>query len=236
MAAAMASRRPGTPSVCSTAETWWSTVRTESTSRAAISALVAVGEHAQDLDLPVGEPGRVCAPHARGGGAGAEFVEAGEGGQARAVVALGQLQRRGVRAAERLPRRGGRPPVAADARRQLVRTAGERLDRLAEAPRPPSQLAALAFRTGIGRALVQRRDGRAGGGGPVEQPRLLDLGQQRGHQLVFTADGTTASCSSASRVSGVRRCTRASTASTTVAGTSCAAVASTRRRRTGCPR
>ena len=164
----------------------------------------AVDEQAQDLDLPVGQPGGVLPgrglgaardhgdarppqvpPHARGRGSGAQLVQLGRAPPGGAVgVALGQLQGRGVRVADRLPRRGGRAPVAADARRQLVGAAGEDRHRLAEAPLPPQQLAPLAFRADGGRALDERRDGRAGRRRSVEQPRLLDLGQQRGHQLV----------------------------------------------------
>ena len=55
-----ASRRVATSSRVRIAETWWSTVRVDTTSRSAISGVGEPGgEQGEDVDLALGEPGRV---------------------------------------------------------------------------------------------------------------------------------------------------------------------------------
>jgi hypothetical protein len=102
----MASRRPATPSFCSTAETWWSTVRIESTSATAISATVGRGPVSSASTavntasrFAVGERGGERAAARTGG-----VAERAEGGRGQPVV-TGALQHRGVR------RRGPHEPA-----------------------------------------------------------------------------------------------------------------------------
>ena len=136
-----ACRRLATPSLVSTAATWLSTVRTDTTSRSAISALVRpVGEQREDVELAAGQAGRVGpgrgvaaarqpvhperaqpAPHHPDRGVGAEVLQHPQRLQGRLDLAgVGQLQCPLVRVADARPsarprpasRRADRPPTA----------------------------------------------------------------------------------------------------------------------------
>ena len=224
-----ASRLPVTPSFCRTAETWWSTVRTESDEPARRSPRwSARGEQAQDLDLPVGEPGRVhpgrglaaardhrdarpsqVAPHAGGGRAGAEFVEDARGRPAVASASpLGQLQRR-ARTGRRSPATPRRPPAS---RRGCPRPAPRDSPGTSRRARRGAAASAAARRAGVphrhrpcARPASRRPRGRRRAGRAATP---VDLGQQRGHQFVAscrlrranaTARASTSCASSAPR-------------------------------------
>ena len=218
-AAARAACRDGTPSFCSTAETWWSTVRTETTSRAAISALVRPSASRRRISTwrPVSPAGlrRVVglrprgsrstperpqpAAHQGGGGRGAEVVQHGERLERR-------LRPHRTRRAPAPARKGHRcrptgrrpPPVAAQARRERLGAAGERLAVLTEPLQVAQQLAALPRPARPLGAGQQRGAARASSGCPVSHARSTSA----------TATGT-----STGRFSARSACSRAAASS-----------------------
>ena len=199
---AAASRRELTPSLVRIAETWWSTVRTERTSRAAISGLERPSaSRRQHVELAFGEPGRVLPRRGRrpardplhaelpqpsrgrgGRGPGAEPVEAGERGEDGVGIGrLRQLQRLRVGVADGHGRGRG-PPVAAQARGELLGAAGERLGGPPEPAQVAQQLTAVALHARPVQPLAEQPDGLVGQLGSPREPRVFDGGQRGGRE------------------------------------------------------